>query len=219
MFENLMELPLFHGISREKLASLLEKIPFHFLKFAQGETIITEGDEANHVRFVVSGAAAVENNLAPDLTLSYSLQSPNVIAPEYLFGRFTAYPFHIKAQDTCGIMQITKADYISILNSDKIFLFNLLNYLSRNSQKADTFVRNTPLSTERLISNVILTQTTTLSTNITINFKMKALCHFLSARRPTVIAALNHLAEVGAIDHTANAITVLNRSLLTRTHQ
>ena len=43
IFEILMDLPLFQGVSREKLSELIEKTPFHFLKYADGEQIIASG--------------------------------------------------------------------------------------------------------------------------------------------------------------------------------
>lgn len=35
MFEILMQLPLFQGVSRNKISELIEKTKFHFLKYAR----------------------------------------------------------------------------------------------------------------------------------------------------------------------------------------
>ena len=60
IFEILMDLPLFQGVSREKLSELIEKTPFHFLKYADGEQIIASGEPCTHVKFIISGAAIVD---------------------------------------------------------------------------------------------------------------------------------------------------------------
>ena len=33
MYQQMMQLPLFQGVSTEKITALVEKLPFHFLKF------------------------------------------------------------------------------------------------------------------------------------------------------------------------------------------
>ena len=66
--------------------------------------------------------------------ISHELRAPEVIAPDYLFGLDTSYPFTLRAIENCGILQLSKNDYVEMLQSDKVFLYNILNYLSRNSQ-------------------------------------------------------------------------------------
>ena len=70
------------------------------------------------------------------VTVSQTLDAPEVIAPEYFFGRVTNYPATVTALDNCGTMQIEKRDYVDIINSDQVFLFNILNLLSMNAQRA-----------------------------------------------------------------------------------
>ena len=55
MYQQLMQLPLFQGVSTDKITSLVEKLPFHFLKFRNGEQIFAAGDQCTHMRFIVSG--------------------------------------------------------------------------------------------------------------------------------------------------------------------
>ena len=128
-----MQLPLFQGVSAQQLSALVEKMPFHFLKYNDGERIIADGDTCTHVRFVVSGRVRVQMCFRHlQVQVSQTLEAPNVLAPDYLFGLDTSYPFTVTALGECGIMQLRKADYIRVIQSDKVFLFNILNYLSRN---------------------------------------------------------------------------------------
>ena len=135
MFDKLLTLPLFQGISKQSLSQLVEKYPFHFLKYKKGDTIIEQGDVCTHMRFVVSGSVnVVIESSKTKVELSQTLDAPEVIAPDYLFGRTTEYPCNVIANEDCGVLQIQKTDYIEMLQSEKILLFNILNYLSRNSQ-------------------------------------------------------------------------------------
>ena len=63
IFEILMDLPLFQGVSREKLSELIEKTPFHFLKYSDGEAIAAAGDSCTRIRFIISGEAVAVTSL------------------------------------------------------------------------------------------------------------------------------------------------------------
>ena len=56
MYETIMELPLFKGVSHDKISELIETTKFHFLKYGNGETIIESGETCTHLRFLVSGS-------------------------------------------------------------------------------------------------------------------------------------------------------------------
>ena len=130
MYQQLKQLPLFQGMSTEILRALVEKLPFHFLKFRGGEQIFAAGDPCTHIRFIVSGKVRLEtacDNLR--VSLFQTLSAPHVLAADYLFGRETVYPYSAIADGSCGILQLRKSDYIKMLAFDKVFLFNILNYL------------------------------------------------------------------------------------------
>lgn len=44
MFQNLMQMPLFHGVTYQKLSEIIGKHPFHFQKFTGKDNIISAGD-------------------------------------------------------------------------------------------------------------------------------------------------------------------------------
>ena len=211
-----MQLPLFHGVSAQQLSALVEKMPFHFLKFSDGERIIDEGDTCTHVRFVVSGKVRVSMRFTNlKVTIEQTLEAPNVLGPDYLFGLDTSYPFNVTAEGECGIMQLRKSDYVNIVQADKVFLFNILNYLSRNSQRftAGVLAMKQGSVTER-IALIVSILTTQLSSDITISFLQKDLCTLLGTQRTTLIHALDILKDEGIIDYTTTQITILNLSAL-----
>ena len=136
MYQQLMQLPLFQGVSTDVITALVEKLPFHFLKFRNGEQIFAAGDQCSHIRFIVSGRVRLETPCDHlRVSLLQTLETPHVLAAEYLFGRETTYPYSAFADGPCGILQLRKSDYIKMLAFDKVFLFNILNYLSSGSQR------------------------------------------------------------------------------------
>ena len=82
MYETIMDLPLFQGMSHEKVSELIEKTKFHFLKYKAGDCIISSGDDCGHVRFVVSGYVRIEYSIPNrKVVISEDLYAPSVLLP------------------------------------------------------------------------------------------------------------------------------------------
>lgn len=214
IFDKLLHLPLFQGVSQERLQDTVEKVPFHFLKFRKGEKILSCGDECSHVRFVVSGRVRLEfESKVLKFKISHELEAPEVIAPDYLFGLDTSYPFSVTATESCGILQLAKQDYVAMLRTDDVFLFNILNYLSRNSQTRKSQLLNLGNASvqERLVM-LVSAFTSQRSQNIAITFKQRDLCRLLGARRPALVSAISAMKDKGLIDMpSSTTITIASR--------
>lgn len=217
MFDKLLHLPLFQGVSHERLSETVEKVPFHFLKFKRGEKIIDRGDQCTHVRFIISGKVKLtyESRMLK-FSISHELTGPEVIAPDYLFGLDTSYPFTLRAIEECGILQVSKNDYVAMLQTDKVFLYNILNYLSRNSQSFKTQMLNAEhlTVTERLVM-LVSAFTSQKANNIVLEYRQRDLCRILGARRPALITTLDELSGKGLIEVPSNSsIVVVDRQQL-----
>jgi CRP-like cAMP-binding protein len=216
MYQQLMQLPLFQGVSTDVITALVEKLPFHFLKFRNGEQIFAAGDQCSHIRFIVSGRVRLETPCDHlRVSLLQTLETPHVLAAEYLFGRETTYPYSAFADGPCGILQLRKSDYIKMLAFDKVFLFNILNYLSSGSQRntASILAIKDGSVVERL-AMIVDALTVTGATDVAVRFKQKDLCVLLGTQRTTLIASLDKLADEDIVDYTSNELRVLDLSRL-----
>ncbi|MGN0213587.1 MAG: Crp/Fnr family transcriptional regulator [Muribaculaceae bacterium] len=216
IFDTLMALPLFQGVSRLKLSELVEKVPFHFKKYHDGNTIISAGDKCNSLCFLVSGQARIDIPCQNrKIHIIETISAPNVIGPEYLFGKTTAYPFSMSAHGMCGTLQVAKSDYINMLQSDKVFLFNILNILSRNNQlSTSSMLSITRGSISERIAQMVAMLTHNESTDIRIFFKQKDFSTMLGSQRTSFINALEHMKDEGLIDYSINEIVVRDRKKL-----
>lgn len=216
MYQQLMQLPLFQGVSTDKITSLVEKLPFHFLKFRNGEQIFAAGDQCTHMRFIVSGRVRLETQCDHlRISLLQTLSTPHVLAAEYLFGRETTYPYTAVADGLCGILQLRKSDYIKMLGTDKVFLFNILNYLSSGSQRntsAALAIKDGSVM-ERL-AMIIDVLTVTGATDVTLRYKQKDLCSLLGTQRTTLIASLDRLSDEDILDYDSNELRILDQQRL-----
>lgn len=216
MYQQLMQLPLFQGVSTEVITALVEKLPFHFLKFRNGEQIFAAGDQCSHIRFIVSGRVRLETPCDHlRVSLLQTLETPHVLAAEYLFGRETTYPYAAFADGPCGILQLRKSDYIKMLAFDKVFLFNILNYLSSGSQRntASILAVKEGSVIERL-AMIVEALTVTGATDVTVRFKQKDLCVLLGTQRTTLIASLDKLSDEDILDYTSNELRILDLTRL-----
>lgn len=220
MFDILQELPLFRGVSRTRLSEIVGNTRFHFLKYLPGETIISAGETCTHVKFIISGEARMAISSANDrFVVGQTLEAPTVIAPEYLFGRLTRYPGSATAVTPTGIMQIAKTDYIKLLKSDHVFMFNFLNLVSVKAQQGEEGIMSlTTGNLDERIAFWIASLTQSTAKDITLTARKRDLYSVFGVQRSSFFATLDRMKEQGLIDYdnTSHEIRVISRSALIR---
>lgn len=216
MYELLTAIPLFHGISKERMLEIVGKIRFHFLKYAENETIVTAGENCTHIKFVISGS--VRQSISTEdsrFVISQTLKAPAVLSPEYIFGRLTVYPGTVTSLEPTGILQIAKADYLDMLNADPIFLFNFLNMLSMNAQKAIEGVLAVATGNlEERIAFWVIALTQRGGSDIRLACRQRDLYSLFGVQRTSFISTLDSLKERGIIDYGQSEIRILDRDAL-----
>lgn len=213
MYENLMTLPLFKGVSYNRVSEIVGKIPLSFVKFSAGQTVLLAGEQCADIKFVISGSVRILiRNYTDRFRVSQTLVSPAVISPDFLFGRDTLYPGDVTAIDDVSLMRIEKKDFITLLREDDVILFNYLNMLSTNAQKAvDGVLALTSGSLEERIAFWIIALTQMGSTDIVLQARQRDLYSLFGVQRTSFVAALDSLRSQGIIEYTPNEIHVLSR--------
>lgn len=213
MFELLMNLPLFRGVSRSRIAEVVGSAKFHFLKYPKGETVVRAGEECTHLAFVISGSVRSEiSNSSKRFSVSQTLKAPSAIAPDFLFGRTTRYPGTVVALTDCSILKISKVDYIRILNADQVFMFNFLNTLSVNAQKAlDGILALTSGGLDERIAFWIIALTQPGSEDIELTCKTRDLCNLFSVQRNVFDAACHEMEQRNLISYSPRKIEIVDR--------
>ena len=216
MYETLLGLPLFAGVSRQKISEIVGKNKFHFLKYTDGETIVTAGEPCTHIKSIITGKARLSiANATNRFKISQTLEAPDVICPEFFFGKTTHYPCEAKADGDVGIMQIDKTDYLRIINADPVFLFNYLNLLSMNAQlSVEGVLALTSGNLEQRIIYWIIALTQNNGKNIVLDCRHKDMYTVFGVPRQSLIAALNNMQDKGLIEYTPQEIHVIDRRRL-----
>lgn len=213
MYQFLTRLPIFNGITYEKIIEIIGTTKFHFLKYLEGETFITEGEPCTHIKFIISGKIRVSiANSDGRFTVAQTLTAPDIIAPEYIFGRSTLYPCTATALEPTSILQISKDDLLKILKSDSICMINYLNILSMNAQKAvDGVLSVATGSIEERIAFWIVALTQQGGSDITLTCRQKDLYSIFGVQRSSFISTLENMKSRGLIDYTQNEIKIHSR--------
>ncbi|MBO7291294.1 MAG: Crp/Fnr family transcriptional regulator, partial [Bacteroidaceae bacterium] len=141
--------------------------------------------------------------------------APDIIAPDHLFGRSTHYPANFYAVGSVGMMQIDKATFMTIMQDEPIFMINMLNILSRRSQKSkETILSMSSGDLRERLSHWILNLTSRNATNIRINARQRDLYSYFGVQRTALLNTLAEMKQEKIIDYTTNEVTILDRSSL-----
>lgn len=135
-YEMIMDLPLFKGVGKDHVSLFLEKTHLNFINFNPGDTVVEEGEDVRMVRFVISGEVNIIHTIG-DLGLLVEERAGfgRVLGAARLFGFDTGYPYKVVAATRISIMEFSKEQYMNLINSDRIYLLNYLNYLSLRAQR------------------------------------------------------------------------------------
>ena len=216
IYQILMQLPLFQGVSRAKLSELVEKTRFHFLKYEDGEPAITRSETCKYFKFLLSGSLRCEmKTYDGTVRMSQILHAPDVIAPDHIFGRSTHYPGNYYAVGSVGLMQIDKATFMSFMQDEPIFLINLLNLLSRRCQKnKEMLLSMTTGDMRERLAHWVLSLTQRNATDIRIMARQRDLYGYFGVQRAVLLNALAEMKQEKLIDYTNNEIVIIDRRAL-----
>ena len=136
MYESKMNLPLFQGLSKENISQFLEKTSINFINYSDNEKIAEKGSDVKTIRFIINGEIKfIYNFLGLGVVFETIIGEGDVMGAERLFGLSPVFPYDAVSYGASSVMEFSKEQYFSLLNSDKIYLLNYLNYLSLRAQR------------------------------------------------------------------------------------
>ncbi len=145
LYDSLLALPLFLGMSRSDLQEVAGKTVFDFKKYKDGTLIVHNGDSCQHLYFLLNGEICV---ITESDDYCYRIEediiAPEIFQPEQIFGLNQRFTRTYIAKSNCSIMCISKKDVMKLSDDFEIFRLNLLNLISTQTQKSNRRVLRVP---------------------------------------------------------------------------
>ncbi|MBP5356237.1 MAG: Crp/Fnr family transcriptional regulator [Prevotella sp.] len=210
IFEKLLMLPLFQGMSSSEITSVAGKTKFAFHRVAKGKKVVSEGDPCQNLLFLLEGSLQVTSR-ADDNSYSMveELAAPDVIQPERIFGLTQRYSKTFVALTECRLVSVSKAEMLRLSEEHMIFQLNLLNIISTQSQRITHQPwRVRPQGIRNKIIRFVETHSMRPAGEKTLNIKMETLATHIAESRLNVSRELNAMQQEGLISITRGIIRV-----------
>ena len=202
MYDNLLLLPLFQGLSKNDFTTILEKVRFHFLTYQEGETFIRQGETCQQLCFLLNGKAVAQTTVEkPDYTLSETIDAPTIIEPQSLYGMQPKYTATYQAQTLVKVLTIDKSYIFTELDKHEIFRLNFLNILSNRAQTANQKLWNAYVGSlnEKLVHFIALRSQNPSGGEKMLKITMEDWANLIDETRINLSRLLNELQNKGLI--------------------
>lgn len=201
LYDTLLSLPLFLGMSRSDLQQVAGQTKFDFRKYAAGETIVRDGEECSHLYFPLNGTIDVSTE-ADDhgYRIEEQISAPEIFQPECLFGLHRRFTHTYTAHRDCNMLCLDKNEVQTLSQDFVIFRINLLNFISAQTQKNNRrLLRVPPRSVEEHIVRFFEARCLRPAGRKTFHIKMNRIAEEVNDSRLDVSHALNRLQQQGLL--------------------
>ena len=202
MYNTLLQLPLFQGMSRTELSEVVEKVKLHFLRIEAKKKIFSQGESCNKLVFLLSGELTSETH-APCGTFSLieTFDKPQMIEPHSLFGKRPSYKATYTAKSDVSLLTIDKQYIYGVLDKYEVFRMNLLNLLSNKAEQFHAHIWSiSPQPLEGRLAHFVRSLCTTPHGPKTLRIRMDDLATLLDDTRLNISRVLNKWQQSGIIE-------------------
>lgn len=201
LYDQLLQFPLFQGMSRDDLAQVAGHTRFDFQKQEPQRVIVKAGEPCTHLYFQLSGTVAVESVAAGrGYVVSEQLAAPYILQPEAIFGYHQCYTHTFRAVDSVGLLRLDRQEVVRLSDQFLVFRINLLNMFATQTQKhAWQLWQDPPQSLTERIVRFLASHCLQPTGSKTFHILMTRLAAEVGDSRLDVSHALNSLQDQGLL--------------------
>lgn len=203
LHDRLLLLPLFQGMTRNDIETVVGNMRLGFSKYGKGKVIVSDGEPCTHLRFLLQGEC-IATTEADDgsYSIGEAVKSPEVIQPECLFGMNQRYTKTLTSTTECSIVSLNKNDVTHLMSEYDIFRINLLNIMSTHTQRLSRHPwRKLPDSIRHKVFRFVETRCLKPAGHKMLKIKMEVLAEHIGESRLNVSRCLAELEEEGLLTH------------------
>ncbi len=216
MIQNIVNCPLFQGVSTVAITGLFETIHHQIKHYEPDEIIIYGNTPCNDLPIVVNGCVTAEMVNFDGRTIKIEeILAPNTLAEAFVFGNQNVYPVNVVAKTECRVMFIQRDELLKLFQLNTQILQNYLDAISNRTQFLTSKMRFLTFKTIKgKLASYILKLSVNNTSNIVLPMTQENLAGFFGVARPSLARALAELQDEGAIKINRREITISNRSIL-----
>lgn len=216
-FQSLYKCPLFDGIKSDELESLLDCMGAEAKSYKKGQTVLTEGDPAEYIGIVISGAVRiVRMDYYGNRSIVAGVSSPNIFGESFACAHVECMPVSIISSEDSDIMLINSAHIISSCSNACGFhnrlIFNLLKIVAEKNllfnQKSEITSKRT--TREKLMTYLLIQAKKCANNSFSIPFDRQELADYLEVDRSGLSAEISKLRREGVLECKRNTFRLLS---------
>ncbi len=202
MFERMLSLPLFQGLTTGDISEIVEWMKLDFHRLQSGDTIVSQGDECKTLVYVMNGTVCAEHcDNSRRFMFSEVFDAPIVLEPYNMFGMSRKYDYTYRLHSDGSTLVIRKETFDRLLANYKVVRTNMLNMVCTRVQKMSVESRLFENKDVRgKIVDLIKTLSSTPKGSKQLQIKMEVLADMIGETRLNVSKELNSLCDEGLIN-------------------
>lgn len=199
LYDQLLQFPLFLGMSRDDLSHIAGHTKFDFQKESARSVLYRADAACTHLCLLLSGSVSVETQSDDgSYTLVEQLTAPVILEPEAIFGYQQRYTHTFCAVTPVALLRIDRSEVVRLTEQFLIFRINLLNLLATRAQKLQHQPwRRSPQTLEQRIIRFVASRCVHPAGPKTLRILMTQLAVEVGDSRLDVSRALNRMQSQG----------------------
>ena len=202
IYDQLLQFPLFQGMSRDDLEIVAGHTRFGFSKLSAGKKIVVDGEPCTQLFFLINGTVKVETH-ADDhrYYVVERMSAPYILQQEAIFGYHQRYTHTFTALTDVNVLTIDKEEVLRLLEDFLIFRLNMVNLFATQTQKLlQQPWRRCPQSLRERTIRFFIRHCTYPAGHKTFHILMERLAEELNDSRLNVSRVLNELQTDGLLE-------------------
>lgn len=208
-YDLLPTLPLFQGLSKADMGTIVDETKFARRRLAANKTIRQEGEACTALWFLISGhAKSVAHADDHGYTFEEELVTPDVLQPERLFGLVQRYSKTFVTLSACEFLVIDKQEVWRLLDRFVIFRLNMMNIVSTQSQKLSRHPWHVADNTRQRIVRFFEAHISRPAGPKTVHIKITRLAAELNMGKQPVSLEMNKLQDEGLLSFSRATVRI-----------
>lgn len=201
IYDQLLQFPLFQGMSRDDLEIVAGHTRFGFTKMPAGKMVLKNGSACQQMFFLINGSVKIQS-YADDSGYSVEeiVTAPYLLQLEAAFGYYQRYTHDFTTTTDVNFLLLDKEEVVRLSEDFLVFRLNLMNLIATQTQKQLLQLwRRPPVSLQERISRFFIQRCVYPAGPKVFNILMERLAEELNDSRLNVSRALNQMQLDGLL--------------------